>query len=371
MKKIIFFLATVLIVNNGRAQSGALKSIAIGEIDSGVHYIGGEQVSLSNIVLLEMDKLALFEVLDRYDMKYLMKRDSIDIWECYSRICLTDLGKKLQVDKMLTGSIQLLGENILVNFKMIDVKTGSIEKSQTNEFLNIETQLRRMIEITLRDMFGVTVDEDVRKVLTVKNEFENALNNPYQLRLRSDGPRMGATLFTGETAQILNMGSNKGGFEAEPLMFQFGYQFEKQYLNEGNFQALFEFIPMVTGLDQGLFIPSITIMNGIRNNKSGWEFAFGPSFSVVKKSRGFYDNETNAWTVLQDSVQAPVGADVISRLDSRGDPVIQAGFIFAFGKTFKSGRLNIPVNAYIIPNNKGLRAGVSFGFNARDRYMRR
>ncbi|MEZ5174444.1 MAG: hypothetical protein R2850_13305 [Bacteroidia bacterium] len=109
----------------------------------------------------------------------------------------------------------------------------------------------------------------------------------------------------------------------------------------------------------------------MRNNKSGREFAFGPSFSIVTKSKGYYTSDTHVWTVLKDSVPAPEGADVISRLDSRGDPVIQAGFVFAFGKTFKSGRLNIPVNAFIIPTNKGLRAGVSFGFNARDRYMRR
>jgi hypothetical protein len=180
---------------------------------------------------------------------------------------------------------------------------------------------------------------------------------------------MGFTVFTGETAARLKESRSVGGFEAEQTMFQFGYQFEKQYLNEGNFQALFEFIPMMTGLDQGLFIPSFTLMNGLRNNKNGWEFAFGPTFSFVTKSRGFYDpNNNNQWTLVKDTIQAPEGVDVITRLDNRGDLAIQAGFIFAAGKTFKSGKLNIPVNAFIIPNNKGLRFGVSFGFNARDRY---
>ena len=56
---------------------------------------------------------------------------------------------------------------------------------------------------------------------------------------------------------------NVGGFDAYPAMFQFGYQFEKQYLNEGNFQALFEFIPMISGLEQNTFIPSFTLMNGL------------------------------------------------------------------------------------------------------------
>jgi len=371
MKNLTFLFTALLLCNFSFAQVSSRTSLAIGEIDEGGIFIKNNQNSLSTIVMLEMNKLNIYEVLDQYDMKFLAQRDSIDMKKCYSRICLTEIGKQLNVDKMLTGNIQLVGDNINVNFRLLDVATGTIEKSQTNEYLNIEAQVRKMIEITLREMFGAPVDEDIKKALTQKNELENAVNNPYQLRLRSDGPRMGATVFTGETANILKSSANRGGFEVEPLMFQFGYQFEKQYLNEGNFQALFEFIPMVTGLDQGLFIPSITIMNGMRNNKSGWEFAFGPTFSVVTKSRGYYAEDTNTWTLLQDSVEVPAYADVITRLDSRGDATIQAGFIFACGKTFKSGRLNIPVNAFVIPNNKGLRFGLSFGFNARDRYMRR
>lgn len=366
----LILVISLLSSNLTWAQNNARPTLAIAEIDA-FDVVGNKQSAFPTLILLEMTKLNRYEILDQYDLKFLAQRDSIEIKKCFSKICLTQMGKKLNVDKILSGTIQLIGENIMVTFRLLDVETGTIEKSLTNEFLHIEPEVRKMAEITLRELFGQPVDEETRKTLTVRNDFDNAVNNPYQLRLRSDGPRMGATMFTGETASILTASGNKGGFEAQPIMFQFGYQFEKQYLNEGNFQALFEFIPMVTGLDQGLFIPSITIMNGMRNNKSGWEFAFGPSFSVVTKSKGYYSSETNSWTLLQDSVPVPANADVITRLDSRGELSLQAGFIFACGKTFKSGRLNIPVNMYVIPNNRGLRMGVSFGFNARDRYMKR
>lgn len=373
MKRINLIIIVILILTHLNLDAfgqSTRTTMAIGDIDAKDIFIGTKLNALPELVILEMNKIDKYDLLDQYDMRYLAKRDSIEIKGCYSKICLAAIGKQLHVDKMLSGSILNIGDNITVTFRLLDVATGTIDKSQTNEFLNITTEIRKMIEITLSDMFGVPVNEDIKKTLTLKNDFDNAVNNPYKLRLKSDGPRMGATLFTGETANILKSTANKGGFEVEPLMFQFGYQFEKQYLNEGNFQALFEFIPMVTGLDQGLFIPSITIMNGIRNNKSGWEFAFGPTFSVVTKSRGYYTEDTQVWTIIQDSVPIPQNADVITRLDSRGDASIQAGFIFACGKTFKSGRLNIPVNAFFIPSNKGLRMGVSFGFNARDRYIK-
>ena len=227
-----------------------------------------------------------------------------------------------------------------------------------------------MIRITLNDMFGIPNDELVLNNVTKKNEMEESMNSPYKLKLKTDGPRVGFTVFEGELADRLRQNENAGGFAVNPIMFQFGYQFEKQYLNEGNFQALFEFIPMVTGLDQGLFIPSFTVLNGLRHNKNGWEFAFGPSFSVVKKANGYDDPVTGVWTLWNDTLN-PEGVTSVRRLDSRGTPEIQPGFVFAIGKTFKSGRLNLPVNFYVIPNNKGTRFGISVGFNARDRYIKR
>jgi hypothetical protein len=157
-------------------------------------------------------------------------------------------------------------------------------------------------------------------------------------------------------------------------MFQFGYQFEKQYLNEGNFQALFEFIPMVTGLDQGFFIPSFTIMNGIRNNKTGWELAFGPTMSIVKKAYGYTDPSTQKWVRVDnnsdnpDKSSFPNAPDVLERrLDSRGIPIVQTGFIIAAGKTIKSGNLNLPINLFMIPGKNSFRFGLSVGYNSKER----
>lgn len=149
-------------------------------------------------------------------------------------------------------------------------------------------------------------------------------------------------------------------------MFQFGYQFEVQYLNEGHYQALFEFLPTVSGFNQNVFIPSVTIMNGFRNNKYGWEIAFGPTFGLINKANGYFDADNN-WHLESDwqeeGVENPY--KIVNRIDSRGDYELQAGFIIAAGKTIKSGKLNIPINVYVVPNKEGIRMGASFGFNAK------
>ena len=70
-------------------------------------------------------------------------------------------------------------------------------------------------------------------------------------------------------------GSVAYGFGMLPIMTQFGYQMEWQYLSAGNLQALVEVIPLISGMDQGRFIPSLTLMNGFRHSKTGVEIAFG------------------------------------------------------------------------------------------------
>jgi len=330
--------------------------------------LGYEPAQMGDMVRLELDKIQKFQVTDRYDVAYLITQKGLDVSNCYGKICLAQLGKSINSDKMLGGSVERLGKKIIVSFRLIDVKAESIEKSYVREFMDLAPEIQTIVAVSLREMFGLENDQEIVKKLTESDSYESVLNNPYSERLKLNGPRMGATLFTGSLAERLAEPKHQGGFNAMPLMFQFGYQFETQYLNEGNFQGLFEFIPTITGFDQGLLIPSFTILNGLRNNKTGWEFAFGPTFSLVPMGEGYYD-ENNQWHLIAtDQDRSQIGFPIEKRLDSRGGIYqIRPGFLIAAGKSFRSGKLNIPVNFYCIPSKDGARFGASFGFNGKNR----
>src|SRR5690606_6013991 len=103
------------------------------------------------------------------------------------------------------------------------------------------------------------------------------------------------------------------------------------------------------------------ILNGFRNNKSGWEFAFGPTFGVSTYSYGAYDangnwiNEYNIPYTEKDKMP------IIKRMDSNGEDEITTNLLFAIGKSFKSGKVNIPVNVFFIPSKSGSVVGFTFG----------
>ncbi len=363
---IILLLGIVLTAHNTPLLAQSQKrSVAVLHIDT--KGLGYDPTSMGNLVRLELEKIGAYEVVDRYDVDYLIKKNQLDVSGCYGKICLVEIGKQIRVDKMFSGSVELVGEKIIIQLRMVDVQSESIELSNVKEFLNLPKNIQEMVNITLLEMYGKPTDKEIERELTAKNDLENYRNNPGRYRLQNDGPRMGFTVFTGPVVGTLQGSTIDGGYGFNnSVMFQFGYQFEKQYLNEGRFQALFEFLPMITGLDKRMIIPSFTLMNGIRDNKSGWEFGLGPTFSVVRYKKGFIDRQGNWFDNRMDNMELYDS----QRFDSRGTPYLNTGFILAVGKTFRSGKLNVPVNAYWIPASNGSRFGLSFGFNAKndDRY---
>ena len=338
MKRLSMILVVWMAVLTTTAQ--VKPSVAILDFDTR----GYTEVNRHQIIqklTLEMINMAGYEVMDNYDIEYISLRDSMDFHGCFSRICLKELGEHLKVDFILTGSMNLLGEKVSTTVRLFDVRTGKFTLSTNRNYVDVPKNDLLMAELTLKDMLEVETDPELVRRVTVANDYENILNNPFDRTIVAEGPRMGFGFITGKNREILSKPYEEGGFNQQlPLMSQFGYQFEKAYITTGNWQALAEFIPMVSGLESNRFVPSITVLNGLRSNNSGWEFAFGPTFNVVKELDG--------------------------ELSSFGTYTVSTALVFSVGKTIQSGEMNFPFNAYIIPPKDGssYRFGLSMGWNA-------
>lgn len=322
--------------------------------------------SISYMVRLELEKTNVYSIMDKYDMAELVKKNGIDVANCYGKSCVVAAGKSLGVDKMITGSVERFGEKIVISLKVIDVKTESVEKQSATEYQNLQPELQRMIAISVQKLVGITPDPTIVNLLV---NYEAPISSP-QTQIRLNGPRMGASMTFGDAAKVLSAPESEGGFNMFPTNFQIGWQFEKQYISAGDFQALVEFIPMIGGLESGKFIPSATFINGFRMGKKGWEIGFGPNFRIVSKADGFYDTDNkmgkgaDKW-YLEDEWKGtdPNPYTIEKRLDSRGFAQLSTSLFIGVGRTFKSGYLNIPVNFYVLPRKEGTIAGFSFGFN--------
>ena len=136
------------------------------------------------------------------------------------------------------------------------------------------------------------------------------------------GPRFGMTVLSDGIVRKL---SDENFITVAPVVSQFGWQFEKQWATGGGPAAVTEWVVLLGGLEQGVVLPSISWLAGLRT-ASGTEFGVGPNIT-------------------------PVGV----------------GLVIAAGMTVRAGLLNIPFNVAVAPSKSGTRVSVITGFNMRRR----
>ena len=333
----------------------------------------------AKMIRLELSKLNKYSVYDKFDMQDVY--DSNEAYKtCLSKSCLVEFGQKLGADYMITGSFDLLGNKIVITLKMIDVANNSVYKSGLKEFTNQEKELQRMIEVLLAEMLDIPVNKELSDRLKFDNDIITKANVG---KVSNAGPRVGVGILTGDLYRWATR-DGESGLDIFPAVSMIGYQFEAQYVGTDNFSALAEFILNVNGLEQGKFIPTLSILNGFRFGDSAWEFAFGPGFTLTRTSMGrFLDDgsyQTQAeyreywegeWNPNSGSFSSHMNnqdyLDIMNTmeetLDDRADPKGAFMFVMAFGRTFRSGALNIPVNIFYSSRGGGGIAGINIGFN--------
>jgi hypothetical protein len=137
------------------------------------------------------------------------------------------------------------------------------------------------------------------------------------------GPRFGFTVLSDGVVKKVK---TTNGITIGPAMSQFGWQFEKQfYSGRSGPTAMTEAVLLLGGLEQGVVLPSVSWLVGIRR-KDGTEFGIGPNVT-------------------------PVGV----------------ALALSGGRTFRAGVLNVPVNVAVVPSKAGVRVSVLSGFITRQR----
>src|ERR1700741_779692 len=182
----------------GQNAAKTKPSLTILSID--IKGLNSDPQQMGNLVRTELEKLDTFEVMDRYDVAYMVDSKKLNIGNCYGKICLTEVGSAINSDKMLTGSVEQYPKTIIYTLRLIDVKSKSIEKTSVIEFLNLPEELQALTSVAVRTMFGRSIEPNLLAKLTKRNDFDNSTNNPDKQRLRLDGPRLGFVTYTGKIA---------------------------------------------------------------------------------------------------------------------------------------------------------------------------
>ena len=105
---------------------------------------------------------------------------------------------------------------------------------------------------------------------------QNVLEPPgFTKTVNLSGPRFGLTaLSTGVVDEL-----HKRSIDVGSNISQFGWQFERQFYSRGSgVAAVNEWVVLLGGLDQGVALPSLSWMVGLRT-REGAEFGIGPNIT--------------------------------------------------------------------------------------------
>ena len=134
-------------------------------------------------------------------------------------------------------------------------------------------------------------------------------------------PRVGMTVLSDSTRAMVR---DRFGKDIGPVISQFGWQKEKRFMSSPTgFTGVTEWVALVGGMDQGLLLPSLNWLVGVRTG-NGVEFAMGPNLAVGG-----------------------------------------VGLAGAAGVTLRAGDLNIPLNFAAVRSDSGVRVSLLAGFNMR------
>ncbi len=165
-KSIVLFVAACLSLNLSFAQNVKKEKSTLTILSIDIAGFKSEPQQMGNLVRTELEKLDTFEVMDRYDVAFMIEKNKLSINNCYGKLCLTEIGETIHSDKMLSGSIELYPKSIIYTLRLIDVKTKSIEKTTVMEFLNLPEELQAFTNVTVRTMFNKSVDQNLLLKLT-------------------------------------------------------------------------------------------------------------------------------------------------------------------------------------------------------------
>ena len=170
---------------------------------------------------------------------------------------------------------------------------------------------RRVSLAALASLLAASVPADARAQRAV-------LATPLDEEYRS-GPRFGVTFLGGAIVDSVRAVTET---RISPFVTQFGWQYERQFMSfEGGPTAISEWVLLVGGLDQGVFLPSVSWIVGVRLPNQV-EFGVGPNVSAAG-----------------------------------------AALVLTGGRTYRAGNLNVPVNLAVVPSRIGMRVSLMTGFN--------
>ena len=126
IRSLLLPLCFIMIV---QSQDKSKLQIAVIDLSNTGGLSQQESVTLTNRLRSMLVRTDAFIVLERGKMEGILQEQGFQQSGCTSTECVVEMGKMLNVQKIISGSIGKVGKIYTIDISLIDIKTARIERS--------------------------------------------------------------------------------------------------------------------------------------------------------------------------------------------------------------------------------------------------
>jgi hypothetical protein len=130
------------------------SSVAFLGFDSGDISPSGLAI-LAQLVRHEISIAPHYELVERSGLEALLAEQELRLSDAFDPGKAPAIGRLAGADKLVAGTIGILGSLYIINLRMVDVASGKVERSQVEEYIGALEDLRKPVRIAAQKLLGI------------------------------------------------------------------------------------------------------------------------------------------------------------------------------------------------------------------------
>ncbi|MFC2088132.1 PEGA domain-containing protein [Calditrichota bacterium] len=205
MKKLLLLLSIFLPIFIFADNNQSTIRIAVLDFGTSGGLTDMEAVTLTNRLRSMLVKTNSFVVLERGIMDEILTEQGFQQTGCTTTECAVEVGKMLNVQKMVSGTIGKLGQTWTMDISLIDIETSHIEKSFFQDFKGEIDGLLTEIESVAVQIANISAKKETIKPGEKKLYSLSILSTPTEAQIFLNGKYAGKTPFESQAKEGLNL----------------------------------------------------------------------------------------------------------------------------------------------------------------------